>query len=207
MSERVRSTVLASLAGSKRIIVAACAAIAMFLGAVSAGASVFVYDNPGSRQTDLSAVFNPTSVDDPQKKSPAKDTSTDNLSKQSTFQGEPVTSKTPLYTATPPASQTKKNLVAEVLRGATNSAIFQTQADLLDKLQGKTTETLGGITPPIDIPGLNLPASSLPLITDPTTDDGEQTTPPADNETPPAENPTDSTAHPLSVPPITNPEN
>jgi|SRR5687768_16523276 len=208
MSERVRNTVLASLAGSKRIIVAACAAIAMFLGAVSAGASVFVYDNPGSRPTDLSAVFNPTSADDSQKKTPTKDTITDNLSKQNTFQGEPVTPKAPLYTPPAPQSKntTKKNPVAEVLRGATNSAIFQAQADLLDKLQGKTAEALSGITPPIDIPGLSLPVPSLSPITEPTTD-GEQMTPPADSETPPHENPTDSTTHPFSPPPTTNPEN
>ncbi len=208
MSERVRHTVLMSLTGSKRIIVAACAAIAMFLGAVSAGASVFVYDKPSSQSTDMSAVFNPTTAEDSKVRSRTKDTSADNLSTQSTFQDEHITLGGPIY-STPSVAQVKnpakKNLVADVLRTATNSGIFQAQADLLDQLQGKTNETLNSVTAPIDIPGVNLPVPSIPIITDGAAG-SEQTAPPT-TDTPPAEPPANPTTNSLNASPITDPEN
>lgn len=59
MSRNIRQTAITGLLGSKRFIVSVCAAIAMVLGAVSVGASLFT---PGShadvrRQSANSAVF------------------------------------------------------------------------------------------------------------------------------------------------------
>jgi hypothetical protein len=68
MSERVRESIIASLLSSKRFVVALCAAVAMVLGAMSAGASVFT-DNTISADSPAAAnvVFSeaPRSTDGP----------------------------------------------------------------------------------------------------------------------------------------------
>lgn len=153
MSERVRNTVIASLAGSKKIIVAACAAIAMFLGAVSAGATMFD-QNRSKSDAGMSSVFQPSSATD------QGQVSTENSSDPILTQQQPLTSQSitlqssSLYEIPGDrgVSMPKKNAVSEVLKSVTNAAVFQNQAGLLDKLQTKTADPAANTLTPIVTP-------------------------------------------------------
>lgn len=148
MSERVRESIVASLLASKRFIVAVCAAIAMVLGAMSAGASVFTGTSTAESQTAAS-VFSET---------PRSFSSTSASNESPLFTRRPtLTSRTiavqpPLYTTTD-ASQTKEkkglnlNLNQDVVK-ASSSALFYNP------------------TPLIEEPDSN-PAASLPTEPDP----------------------------------------
>lgn len=180
----------------------------MFLGAVSAGASVFVHDGQAPRPTDRSAIFNPSEVaNDSQGSTPSEDKSTDDFRRQNTIQRQqiaPVPSAS-LYGTVPLTTNIKttgkKNPVAEVLRGVTNSAIFQNQADLLDKLQNKAAETVNGLVVPVDPTGVTGVIPVLPLSGDQNKDSGHGEQTPQTTETPPADNTAQGSADTQTPPP------
>lgn len=61
MSKGIRRSLQPSLLASKRFIVSACAAIAMVMGAMSVGASLFEHSEPSDhhQQAEASAIFGP----------------------------------------------------------------------------------------------------------------------------------------------------
>ncbi|HEX8762535.1 MAG TPA: hypothetical protein VF733_02135 [Candidatus Saccharimonadales bacterium] len=150
MSERVRNTVKASLPGSKKIIVAACAAIAMFLGAVSAGASMLGQGDSAKNPPIMSSMFQTPSPDNT-KRAATEDRTSPVLTQQHPFgTGNVILQSSPLYDA--PTNGVinipKINVVGEVLKSMGNTVIFQNPTEVLEKLQGNTLDSLSNTLAP-----------------------------------------------------------
>lgn len=74
MSKGIRRSLQPSLLASKRFIVSACAAIAMVMGAMSVGASMFEHKEPSDdrQRAEASAIFDPNTHSDQNDASAAK---------------------------------------------------------------------------------------------------------------------------------------
>lgn len=82
MSKGIRKSLQPSLLASKRFIVSACAAIAMVMGAMSVGASMFEHHEPSDdrQRAEASAIFGPNTHGNP------NTMSTDKAQKETTSQ-------------------------------------------------------------------------------------------------------------------------
>ena len=130
MSERVRQSVISSLYGSKRIIVAACAAIAMVLGAMSVGASVFTGErNPGAHDDEISSI---SATTDAAHGNVSEEKNSD-LTAQHALETRSVMSEQP--TPHPAPQKSKKSTLSEILINSANAALFVNQVPLLEQLQ------------------------------------------------------------------------
>lgn len=104
MRERVRESAIASLLASKRFIVSVCAAIAMVLGAVSAGASVFTGAPADAETREVSAIFTETPDNPSTSNEPSLFTQRQTLASQN------IAVESPLYTADTAQAKEKKGL-------------------------------------------------------------------------------------------------
>ncbi|MET1033302.1 MAG: hypothetical protein ABWX94_02280 [Candidatus Saccharimonadales bacterium] len=173
---RTRQTTLSGLLGSKRFIVAVCAAIAMVLGAMSVGASIFV---PQSSSSDQQAANSPVFTERKQGSSTTTPADGGVFTKQHT-----------LVPSAMPAQQPQSPTGA----GITIPRVKAGLSIEFGPVSTGTSISLGGLQ-------LNVESNSLAPIIDPVATpaltDETPTTPPA--EEPPKETtpPEDSTPPPV----------
>jgi hypothetical protein len=156
MSKGIRRPVMKSPFEAKRVIVAACAAIAMVLGAMSAGATVSSSHEPPSK-AEVSSIVNA----DPPKRSNPSSVST-GLTKKHTIEGRDFFQQpdTTLYGASADQNKIIRNSVAAVFSAA-NPVLFLTQ--IVQVQQPSLTQTV--VSPRADeaVPAANTtPASETP---------------------------------------------
>lgn len=140
MRDRVREPALTSLLASKRFVVSVCAAIAMVLGAVSAGASVFTGSPTDARQPEMpaNAVFKETPG------SPSASSETPLFTKRQTLASQNIAVQPPLYTSDTAAPKEKKGLNLKL-----NSDVVKTTNVLFYNPVGQplVTDTMTPIAP------------------------------------------------------------
>lgn len=123
MRDRVRESALTSLLASKRFVVSVCAAIAMVLGAVSAGASVFTGTSADAQTgRPVNAVFKETPG------SPSATSETPLFTQRQTLASQDIAVQPPLYTADTTPSKDKKGLnlklSPDVVKTTNTNALF-----------------------------------------------------------------------------------
>jgi hypothetical protein len=169
---------------AKRVIVAACAAIAMVLGAMSVGASVSPTNDRPATKAEVSSI-----VDSRDSSSTSKSVSSTGLSRQHTLEVRNflLQQTTPLYT-TPPASKTSRNVLPPIF-GSSNPVILMDQMVQLQQTQSGTSGTVSDskATSSTTTPAPTEDTSGTPAAKTPAEDPG--TTPadsgkPADGSTP-----------------------
>ncbi len=136
MRERVRESALASLLASKRFVVSVCAAIAMVLGAVSAGASVFTGNTIEAEPREVSAIF----IETHGSSLPPSETSL--FTKRQTLASHTIAVQPPLYTAEAPTTKEKKGLnlkLNQEVTRSTNVLFYNPEGDATAKTDAPAT--------------------------------------------------------------------
>lgn len=115
MSKGIRRSLQPSLLASKRFIVSACAAIAMVMGAMSVGASMFDHNEPSDRhqQAEASAIFgaDTNKTNSSQDKEPASPLKTQKTLPQQTLLPEDKAPSTESVSVLPAALSALKEII------------------------------------------------------------------------------------------------
>lgn len=168
MRERVRESAIASLLASKRFIVSVCAAIAMILGAVSAGASVFTGVPADAETREVSAIFTETHGN------PSTPNESPLFTQRQTLASQNIAVESPLYTADTSQAKEKKGLNLKLSQeaGRSTNVLFYNPED------GAADKT-------------GTPAPASPTTADPSEPASAETPVAADGETPVEPTPTE----------------
>ena len=191
MSYRIRPSAMSSLFGSNHFVIAACAAIAMVLGAMSVGASVSETNTP--QQASLSST-----------------TISTNSGSTRLRTDERSSGLTPQHTLEPKLVLQPSKATAEKLKGATKvqyqlnelltpvaSSLFIDQTSLLNELQAQAstsplnTVTGNGITAPVDNAASATNPDAATITPQPDGSTSSSPTLPAEEQPTPPETPSD----------------
>lgn len=207
---------LSTLISSKQIVVSVCAAIAMVLGAMSVGASVFV--TPKTKPAPANDTPFPAYVATPQPRTEANRTSIDHTTPDLNVQNSiPTPQLLPIRPYTTPLLLEDKPHSAHGV-GGLHLQLFGEPHQPLNRLQSslqvKVTETVKQLNEsvPLPLPSPNTPQDSSPAPapapvasdkdnpapTSPSAVPDKQSSPPAENEGPATDSKQTSLSLPLS---------
>lgn len=193
MRERVRESAIASLLASKRFVVAVCAAVAMILGAVSAGASVFTGAPADAEPREVSAIFTETDG------SPSAPDETSLFTRRQTLASQTIAVEPPLYTADASQAKEKKGfnlkLNQEVLR-TTNALFYNPESAVVDKTETPTSAAAAAAEPVDSAPTETLTPTDSETPTEPVPSEPAQPEDPATPATDPTTEPSLNSASP-----------
>jgi hypothetical protein len=140
MSKGIRRKHLKSPFEAKRVIVAACAAVAMVLGAMSVGASVSPTADHSTAKAAISSISDTRSDN-----STSSSVASTNLSRQHTLEVRNFLQQqnSPLYTSAPSVTKTLRNSLSPIF-GTANPVLLMDQ--MVQMQQTSSTSTTGTST-------------------------------------------------------------
>jgi hypothetical protein len=204
MRDRVRESALASLFASKRFIVSLCAAIAMVLGTVSAGASVFTGAPADAESPNpIHAVFAETPSN------AAASNEAPLFVKRQTLASQNIAVQSPLYTADASSSKDKKGFSLKLNQDAaqlTNALFYNPEMPLADAEEAPATSVaLPAAEPADEGPGETSPPPSTGAFTDPADTEPQPSTEPTPSPDPTTEPSLNTTSFPIPEEPNPQP--